>query len=95
MYKKQGSFSFIALLFIARLSEHEQSGVIGMLKAGVHVADIIAIRQLYSPSEIVTRLLGQLNIDTGLRAFFHHFGTMTHTPGIGNFSMKMPKIGNF
>ena len=29
------------------------------------------------------------------RAFFHHFGTMTHTPGIGNFSMKMPKMGNF
>ena len=20
------------------------------------------------------------------RAYFHHFGTMTHTPGIGNFS---------
>ena len=29
------------------------------------------------------------------RAFFHHFGTMTHTPGIGNFSAKMPKIGIF
>ena len=29
------------------------------------------------------------------RAFFHHFGTMTHTPVIGNFSAKMPKIGNF
>ena len=28
--------------------------------------------------------------DTGL--FFHQ---MTHTPGIGNFSAKMPKIGNF
>ena len=27
---------------------------------------IIAIRQLYSASEIVIRLLGQLNIDTGL-----------------------------
>ena len=21
------------------------------------------------------------------RAYFHHFGTMTHTPGIGNFSV--------
>ena len=29
------------------------------------------------------------------RAFFHYFGTMTHTPGIGNFSAKMPKIGIF
>ena len=29
------------------------------------------------------------------RAFFHHFGTMTCTPGIGNFSVKMPKIGKF
>ena len=30
------------------------------------------------------------------RAFFTwHFGTMTHTPGIGNFGGKMPKIGIF
>ena len=29
------------------------------------------------------------------RAYFHHFGTMTHTPGIGNFSAQTPKIGNF
>ena len=29
------------------------------------------------------------------QGFFHHFGTMTHTPGIGNFSVKMPKMGNF
>ena len=53
-----------------RLSEHEQSGAIGMLKAGARVSDvtryIIAIRQLYSAQEIVTRLLGQLKIDTGL-----------------------------
>ena len=35
MYKKHSSFSFIALLFKPRLSEHEQSGAIGMLKAGV------------------------------------------------------------
>ena len=29
------------------------------------------------------------------RAFFHHFGTMTHLPGIRNFSVAMSKIGNF
>ena len=29
------------------------------------------------------------------RAFFHHFGTMTCTPGIGNLSVKMQKIGKF
>ena len=29
------------------------------------------------------------------RVFFHHFGTLTNTPGIGNFSAKMQKIGNF
>ena len=29
------------------------------------------------------------------RAYFHHFGTMTHTPGIGNLSAETPKIGNF
>ena len=45
--KKHSSFSFIALLFIPGLSEHEGSGAIGMLKAGVRVSDV-AIRQLYS-----------------------------------------------
>ena len=40
MYKKHSSFSFIALLFMPRLSEHEGSGAIGMLKAGVHVSDV-------------------------------------------------------
>ena len=29
------------------------------------------------------------------QGFFHQFGTVTHTPGIGNFSAKMTKIGNF
>ena len=37
MYKKHSSFSFIALLFVPRLSEHERPGAIGMLKAGVRV----------------------------------------------------------
>ena len=37
---KHSSFSFIALLFIPHLSEHEGSFAIGMLKAGVHVSDV-------------------------------------------------------
>ena len=40
MYKKYCSFNFIDLLFMPRLSEHERSGAIGMLKAEVHVSDI-------------------------------------------------------
>ena len=53
-----------------RLSEHKRSGAIGRLKVAcvflTSPAIIIAIRQLYSVSEIVTRLLGQLKIDAGL-----------------------------
>ena len=41
MYKKHSSFSFIALLFMPRLSEHKQSGAIEMLKAGVRVFDVV------------------------------------------------------
>ena len=40
MYKKHSSLSFIALLFMPRLSEHERSGAFGMIKAGVHVSDV-------------------------------------------------------
>ena len=40
MYKNHSSFSFIALLFVPRLSEHEQPGTIGMLKAKVHVSGV-------------------------------------------------------
>ena len=40
MYKKHSSFSFIAVLFVPRLSEHERLGAIGMLKAGVRVSDV-------------------------------------------------------
>ena len=40
MYKKHSSFSFLAVLFVTRLSEHERPGVIGMLKAGVRVSDV-------------------------------------------------------
>ena len=68
--KKHTSFSFTALLFMPCLSEHERPAAIGLLKV-VHVflasTDIIiAISQLYSTSEIVTRLLGQLKVNTGL-----------------------------
>ena len=52
------------------LSEHEGSGAIGMLRAGMRVTMlrdiIIAIHQLYSASKIVTRLLGQLKTIIGL-----------------------------
>ena len=40
MYKKHSNFSFIALLFVPRLSEHERPGAIGMLKAGVRVSGV-------------------------------------------------------
>ena len=40
MNKKPSSFSFIALLFMPRLSEHVQSGAVGMLKACVRVSDV-------------------------------------------------------
>ena len=49
---------------------------------------LIEMRKQYSQ----TPLKSPSNVS---RAFFHHFGTMTHTPGIGNFSVKMPKNGNF
>ena len=38
--KKHSSFSFIALLFVPRLSEHERPGAIDILKAGVRVSDV-------------------------------------------------------
>ena len=40
MYKKQSSFSFAALLFMPRLSEHERPGAIGLLKAWVRVSGV-------------------------------------------------------
>ena len=40
MFKKHSSFSFIALLFVPRLSEHEEPGAIGLLKAGVCVSGV-------------------------------------------------------
>ena len=41
MYKKHSKFSFIAVLFVPRLSEHERHCAIGMLKAGVRVSDVL------------------------------------------------------
>ena len=70
MYKKHRSFSFIALLFMPRLSEHERPVAIGMLKAGVRVSDVARYHNCHPStiqrSEIVTRRLGRLKIDTGL-----------------------------
>ena len=40
MYKKRSSFSFKALLFVPRLSEHERPCAIGMLKAGARVSGV-------------------------------------------------------
>ena len=51
MYKKHCSFSFIALLFMPRLYEHERSGAIGMLKAGVRVSDVARYHNCH-PSNI-------------------------------------------
>ena len=44
-----------------RLSEHERPGAIGMLKAGVRVSGVARYYNCH-----VTRLLGQLKVDTGL-----------------------------
>ena len=38
--KKNSSFSFIALLFVPRLYEHERPCANGMLKAGVRVSGV-------------------------------------------------------
>ena len=51
MHKKHNSFSFIALLFMPRFSEHERSGAIGMLKADVRVSDVARYRYCH-PSTI-------------------------------------------
>ena len=40
MYRKHSSFSFIALLFVQRLSEHERLCAIRMFKAGVRVSGV-------------------------------------------------------
>ena len=40
MYEKHSSFSFTALSFVPRLSEHKRPGAIVMLKAGVRVSGV-------------------------------------------------------
>ena len=61
MNKKHSSFSFIALLSMPSLPEQEQSGAIGMLKAGVRVFDVVGYHYCHpsSASELATRPLGQ------------------------------------
>ena len=54
MHKKHNSFSFIALLFMQRVSEHERSGAIGMLKAGMRVSDVAQYRNC--PPSTIQRL---------------------------------------
>ena len=70
MFKKHRSFNLIALFFMPRLSEHERSVAIEMLKAGVHVFDVARYHNCHPStiqcSEIVTRLLVPLKIDAGL-----------------------------
>ena len=70
MYKRHSSFSFIALLFMPRLFEHERSDAIGMLKAGVRVSDVVSHHNCH-PSTIQRlrdcyQLQGQLKIEAGL-----------------------------
>ena len=48
MYKKHSSFSLIAILFMRRLSEHERSGAIGMLKPDVRVSDVARYHNCHS-----------------------------------------------
>ena len=75
MYKKHSSFSFTALLFVPRLSENEQSGAIGMLKARVRVSGVARLYNCH-PSAIqhprdcyqATRTVpGQLRMATNIK----------------------------
>ena len=80
MYKKHSSFSFIALLFMPRLSEHERSGAIGMLKAGLcvldvtryhncHLSTIQSLRDRYQATRTVKdqRRFGQPRMETSVK----------------------------
>ena len=81
MYKKHSSFSFIVLLFMPRLSEHERSGAIGMLNAGMCVSDIAryhncnpstiqCLRDRYQATGTVKdrRRTGQPRMATGIKS---------------------------
>ena len=50
MHKKHNSFIFKALLFMPRLSEHERSGAIGMLKDDVRVSDVARYLNCHPPT---------------------------------------------
>ena len=50
MYRKHSSFSFIALLFVPRLIEHERSGAIGMYKAGVRISGAAKYYKCHPPA---------------------------------------------
>ena len=47
MYKKHNSFSFIASLFMPRLSEQERSGANGMLKVKMCVSDVARYHNIH------------------------------------------------
>ena len=79
--KKHSSFSFIALLSMPCLSEHEQSGAIGMLKADVRVSGvaryhtchpltILCLRDRYQATGTVKarRRSGQPKMATGVKS---------------------------
>ena len=50
MNKKHSSFSFIALLFMPRLSEHEQSGAIWMLKLACVFSGVARYHSCHPPT---------------------------------------------
>ena len=50
MYKKHSSFSFKALLFVPRLSEHERPGAVGMLKARMRVSGVARYYYCHPPA---------------------------------------------
>ena len=52
---KHSSFSFIALLFMPRLSEHGRSGTIGMLKFGVRVSDVARYHNCHPSTKLRLR----------------------------------------
>ena len=68
MYKKHSSFSFIALLFVPRLSEHGRPGAIGILY-NCHPAAIQHLRDCYQATKTVEgrHRSGQLRMATDIK----------------------------
>ena len=50
---KHSNFSFIALLFMTRLSEHKCSGAIGMLKNGIRVSGVARYNNCHPSTKLV------------------------------------------